>query len=174
MSTPSPEAIKAAIPVRARQAAGGVSTEKPGALSKWQDESQREYWEFVGNGTTTGTQFVRAVAEREAAEGHHDLKKAVDLDVADFARRGAQQLLKADNPDAPIARGEARELSLKELVGLVGPFLQDYARRQASAHSGSAGKAQPVGGESDRGSDENDHKRVTGDVSSQGLTLPID
>jgi hypothetical protein len=168
-----PDNIDPAGAIRARLARLPASASKPGTLSKWADEQNNEYWEFVGDGSITGTEFVERVIEREAehqgqgqgqdensdGEEENPLKSLVGN--RPFAEHAAAILLGESNPNAPIAAGQVKELSLKQLVNLVSPFVENYAREYVAKGNG-------------QGTTPDDHNRITGNVSSMGLTLPID
>ena len=161
--------------IRARLARMPEAARKPGTLSKWADEQNNEYWEFVGDGSVTSTEFVESVIEREAERqsqgqgqgegessntGEENLLKSL-VGNRPFAEHAAFTLLGESNPNAPIPAGQVKELSLKQLVNLVSPFMEKYAREYVAK-----GNGQSTG--------PDDHNRITGNVSSMGLTLPID
>ena len=158
-----PDNIDPTGAIRARLARLPASARKPGTLSKWADEQNNEYWEFVGDGHVTGTEFVESVIEREAQSSNSGDENPLKSLVGNrpFAEHAASTLLGENNPNAPIAEGQVKELSLKQLVNLVSPFMEKYAKEYIAKGNG-------------QGTTPDDHNRITGNVSSMGLTLPID
>lgn len=145
--------------IRARLLRNSTRPQKPGTLSKWADEQDNEYWEFVGDGQVTSTEFVERVIERESENDESPMKSLVGN--RPFAEHAATTLLGESNPNAPIPQGQVKELGLKQLLQLVTPFIESYAKQYKAAGNG-------------QGSAPDDHNRITGNVQSHGLTLPID
>ena len=115
MSNPHIAGLDPTGAIQARLANPAVTSQAPGTLSKWEDGEQNHYWEFVGNGETSSTDFVQTVAQREAAGGDAP-EMALLAAQRPMAQVAARSLLGTDNPDAPIAKGEVKELSLKSLL----------------------------------------------------------
>lgn len=164
------ESIDASSAISARLASLDPSQQVAGSLSKWQDGQNNSYWEFVGNGATTGTQLMQKVAEREAEDGNEALRPVAGDES--FARLAANSLLGPDDADKPIPKGQTKELSLKSLVALINPFLERYAK-QISGEAQNAAGTDPAAAEA-AARPADDHKRMTGDVRSAGLSLPLD
>ena len=162
-----PESVEASSAIRARLASLTPEQQKPGTLTEWADAQNSKYYEFIGNGQITGADLVGTVVNREAQ------KKESGLQPFDgnqeFARFAANQMLSRGDTkyeaDKPIPKGQVEEISLKELVALATPFLQKYAE-SVRAHDG----VTPAGG----GGSEEEHRKLTGQLHSVGLTLPLD
>lgn len=166
----SPPAVDAAAAVRVRLANLSQNPQAPGTLTKWSEGPDHHFWEFTGNGETTSTQLVQTTLQREAEGGNAAVEPVAHS--RDFAAAAASSLLNTSRPDDPIPRGEVKELSLKDLVGLIGPFLNKYAAQEKRAQGAGGGP-----GTTERKLDDDVDARAriaTGQVVSQGLTLPLD
>ncbi len=144
-------------PARKNGVGGSAQTDAPhGSLSQFEGADQDTYWEFVGNGKNTGTDVVDHAVAHEAEHGQEKLQPLVG--DRQFAQEAAKKLL--GSSDEPIPAGEVHTFSLKDLLGMVEPFMRAYAsqqkQQQQAADAASA----------------NDQDRVIGKVNSQGLSLP--
>ncbi len=166
----SPPAVDSPSALRTRLASLQNNPQPPGTLTKWSDGQNNAYWEFTGNGQTTATELVQTTLQREAEGGNKDVQPVADSRA--FAEAAASQLLQTDSPNQPIPAGEVKELSLKDLVAQIAPFLNSYAAQQRQAQGPGTGAAKPA---ENREGDVDARARVaTGQVVSQGLTLPLD
>ncbi len=161
-----PESIDASSAIAARLAARTPDKEVPGTLTQWADEQDNAYYEFVGNGEITGTDLLQTVVNREAT-GSSPTLAPFDQN-RDFAKFAAESLLGEGkggyDADAAIPKGKVEEVSLKDVLRLAAPFLQKYAEA-VRAHDG---VSLPGGASAD------DHRKLSGQMPSVGLTLPLD
>jgi hypothetical protein len=164
-----PDTIDATSAISARHAARKPEQEVPGTLTTWADPQKNKYYEFVGNGEISGTDLMHTVVNREAAEHNEALAPFDHAHDRAFAQFAATSLLgKGDasySADQPIPKGQVEEISLKALLNLAAPFLQKYSEA-VRAHDGLS--PAPQGGSAD------EHRKLTGQMPSIGLTLPID
>ena len=160
-SRPSQKAAKIATVRGPRRAAVGRSSGAGettfGALSQFEDANHDIWWEFIGNGETTGREVMQRTIAFEAERGEESLKTMVG--DRDFEGVAATALL--GSSDTPLTAGKIYEFSLKALLAQVTPFLTAYAeqvQRQESASSGGSVSEQD---------------RMIGNVSGAGLSLPL-
>ena len=132
----------------------GASRASPqGSLTQTVDADNATWWEFVGNGTSTGTDVVEHAIAHEASQGAETLQPLVGDRT--FAQQAATSLL--GTSDVPIPAGEVHEFALRDLLSLVEPFLRAYASQQQRQQQATSGS---------------DQERAIGKVPSEGLTLP--
>ncbi len=164
-----PESIDSTTAIRARMASLSPEQQKPGTLTTWADGEDNKYYEFIGNGTITGAELLDTVVAREGQADSASGLKPFEKNP-EFNKYAAEQLLGRGeatyDAHAPIAKGKVEEeIALKDLLKLATPFLQKYAEA-VRAHDGLT----PAG----HGGSDEDHRKLTGQLHSVGLTLPID